>query len=252
MKIINKIFWQEDRVGLITNHLDAQTHRHWMLQLFLGIEDKVEITVNGSLVTCSCVVLDKNIPHSFSAREKVYYSALLEPTSNFAQQLNSKMNELGYWVCDRDGIEELRRRAGSLVTHANAEEYLRFTHLLENFLHLWATPRCYDERIIEFLYMLDTCTCDNHTVSNFADRVALSSSRFSHLFKEQVGIPLKSYILLHQMERAIQDLLAGKSVTDATMAAGFDSPSHFAGTVKRMMGMPVTASLKDSEFLKVY
>ncbi len=100
--------------------------------------------------------------------------------------------------------------------------------------------------------LLDTCNCNNHTISNFADKVALSFSRLSHLFKEQIGIPLKSYILLHQMERAFQELLTGKSVTGATLPAGFDSPSHFAGTVKRMMGMPVSLSLKDSEFLKVY
>ena len=82
--------------------------------------------------------------------------------------------------------------------------------------------------------------------------VFLSSSRLSHLFKEQTGIPLKSYIILHQMERAFDELFAGKNITESSMIAGFDSPSHFASTVKKMMGMTVSLSLKDSEFLKVY
>lgn len=46
MNIINKIFWQEDRIGMITNNLEADTHSHCMLQMFLGIEENIEIIVN--------------------------------------------------------------------------------------------------------------------------------------------------------------------------------------------------------------
>lgn len=74
----------------------------------------------------------------------------------------------------------------------------------------------------------------------------------SHLFREQTGVSLKSYILLHQMEKAFIELLNGATITQAAMEAGFDSPSHFAATVKRMMGMPARLSLKDSRFLKVH
>lgn len=35
--------------------------------------------------------------------------------------------------------------------------------------------------------------CDKHSISSFANKVSLSSSRLSHLFKEQAGLPLKSY-----------------------------------------------------------
>ena len=79
-----------------------------------------------------------------------------------------------------------------------------------------------------------------------------SASRLSELFSGQVGITLKKYLTLHQLERAFQDLLAGKWITEAALNAGFDSPSHFASTVKRMMGLPARSTVKDSEFLKVY
>lgn len=77
MNIINKIFWQEDRIGMITNNLEADTHSHCMLQLFLGIEDSIEITVNEKLVKCNCIIVDKNISHSFSARKKFITLLLL-------------------------------------------------------------------------------------------------------------------------------------------------------------------------------
>lgn len=124
--------------------------------------------------------------------------------------------------------------------------------LLDSYLHIPTIAKQYDDRITELLHLLDTCNCENHMIANFADEVALYTSRISHLFKEQLGIPLKSYILLHQMRCAFKELLIGSSITDASMLAGFDTPSHFASTVKRMMGMSVSLALKDSEFLKVY
>jgi methylphosphotriester-DNA--protein-cysteine methyltransferase len=72
------------------------------------------------------------------------------------------------------------------------------------------------------------------------------------LFSEEVGIPLKKYLSLHQLERAFEKILKGKSITDAAMEADFDSPSHFAFTVKKMMGLPARNTVKNSEFLKVY
>ncbi|MFN1843157.1 hypothetical protein Q0Y04_17655 [Clostridioides difficile] len=62
---------------MITNNLEADTHSHCMLQLFLGIEDSIEITVNEKLVKCNCIIVDKNISHSFSARKKFITLLLL-------------------------------------------------------------------------------------------------------------------------------------------------------------------------------
>ncbi len=95
---------------MITNNLEADTHSHCMLQMFLGIEENIEIIVNEKLVKCNCIVVDKNISHSFSARKKVYYSAIIEPTSIYAEQLTSKMSDFGYWICDNDGLEKLRQQ----------------------------------------------------------------------------------------------------------------------------------------------
>lgn len=207
---------------MITNNLEADTHSHCMLQMFLGIEENIEIIVNEKLVKCNCIAVDKNISHSFSARKKVYYSAIIEPTSIYAEQLTSKMSDFGYWIYDNDGLEKLRQQGTFLIYNSSKEQYLRFMEMLNNYLNIPITLKNYDDRITELLNLLRTCNCDNHTISSFADKVSLSASRLSHLFKEQIGIPLKSYILFHQMECAFRELLSGKNVTEASMIAGFE------------------------------
>lgn len=68
----------------------------------------------------------------------------------------------------------------------------------------------------------------------------------------EVGIPLKSYIVLRKLKRAYMYLLENDDITDAALKSGFDSPSYFAYTSKKLTGMSAKNIRKDSVFLKVY
>lgn len=251
MKNINRIYWQEDAIGLLTNHIDAQLHSHWMLQLFLCVDDYLNIKVANQDIKCKCIVVDKNISHEFHTNQRVYFSALIDPTSTFAKQLSTLMNDQGFVICDYNGVDELQSHLLKLIQASSVENYASFKSCLLNYLNLNQQPQLYDERIISLLKYINSCDCDTHEIALFAKKVSLSSSRLSHLFKTEVGVPLKSYLILHQIKKAFILLSKGSNITEACLMAGFDTPSHFAGTVKRMMGMNTTLSLKDSEFLQV-
>ena len=51
--------------------------------------------------------------------------------------------------------------------------------------------------------MIDSYDYEINSLEEFSKIVSLSESRLSHLFKEQVGIPLKSYIVLCKLKRLI-------------------------------------------------
>lgn len=248
---MNQIYWGKERIGLLSDHLNADKHSHLMLQLFLGLEESLEIEAAGEKITCKCIVLDKNVPHVFRAKDKLHFSYLIAPASATAEQLSQKMNLKGYWICDGDKLAHVRRQAKGLSGNMDAQAYIAFMAVFDACLGVYPDNKKYDGRVMELLSLLQTCLCEDHTIAEFAEKISLSPSRLSHLFKEETGVPLKSYIVLHQLERAFMELLAGSNITSAAMKAGFDSPSHFAATVKRMMGMPASASLKDSVFLKV-
>ncbi|MFR5557396.1 MAG: hypothetical protein ACLTKE_11700 [Coprococcus sp.] len=73
MQVINKIFWDTDRISMITNHLDADTHSHLMLQLFVGVDDCVDIIINDIRIKCDVIVVNKNVAHSFSAKGEIIF-----------------------------------------------------------------------------------------------------------------------------------------------------------------------------------
>ncbi len=246
-----KIFWDKDNIAFIGNQINSAEHSHCVLQVFLSLDEPLQITVNNLTVTGKCIVVNKNVKHTFSCNGDIRLSTLIEPTSSFAYGLLSKMNG-DYFICDNENIKLLQQKAANLINTVNQNEYISFVNDFAEYLGVERQTKVLDERINQFLGILQNCDPYDHTIDGFAKSVSLSSSRLSHLFREQIGVPLKSYILFHQLEKAFTALLNGKNITDAAMLAGFDSPSHFAATVKKWMGMPVSTSIKDSEFLKVF
>ncbi len=249
---MNRIYWGTDQISMLTDHLDATSHSHYMIQFFLGIDEELVIKVMDQKIICPCVIVNKNVKHSFRTNNMLHITCLIEPVSNLAVQLMNLLQDKEYYIFNDIAVNKMRQAAQRMIASYDIETYQMF---MDSFLECCGVtleqPK-YDDRIVELIGMLENCTCENHVIEQYASELALSSSRLSHLFREQVGIPLKNYLLLHQLEHAFLDLLAGKKITEAAMNAGFDSPSHFAATVKKMMGLPARSTIKDSEFLKVY
>ncbi len=244
-----KIFWDRDNIAFIGDQVNSTEHSHCVLQVFLSLDEPLQVTVENDQISGKCVIVNKNVRHIFSCDNKIRLSILIEPSSSFAKELIKKIDG-DYLICD-SGIDRIRQKAVALIDTYDKQRYLDFIQDFAEYFGVRRNAKVLDERIIELLELLRNCDCYDHTIENFANSVCLSSSRLSHLFREQIGVPLKSYILYHQLEKAFTALLSGTNITDAAMLAGFDSPSHFAATVKKWMGMPVSSSIKDSEFLKV-
>lgn len=58
-----------------------------------------------------------------------------------------------------------------------------------------------------------------------------------HLFKEQVGIPIRRYILWTRLQVSVQHVLQGETLTQAAHSAGFADSAHFSRTFSDMFGI---------------
>lgn len=249
---MNKIFWDKDKITIITDQLEAVEHKHCTMQFFFCLEKELDIYVSGQKLECKCIVVNQNTSHSFSSEKRLHISMIIEPTSDLARQLSKKINSNTHYIIDNRNYADIEYCGYRLMNNSNIENYTKFDKSLYEYLGINPKSTKYDDRINELIQYIEYCDCSSYSISSFAKKISLSTSRLSHLFREQVGIPLKSYIQFHQLQKAFLLLLAGKSITEAAMLANFDTPSHFAAVTKRMMGIPASISLKNSEFLKVY
>lgn len=250
---MNVIFSYDHGLGAVTNTVKASTHKHWMLQLFLSAGGPLDIAVAGSRVDCAGIVVDMDAVHAFSALGRAHITMLINPVSLLGRQLHSRwINGRLYYVLPQRLAQALQFGLNELIGSLSQDTLGVFVAEIQRYFNTGVTAVPFDERVEGVIRHIDACGCDEkHRLDQLAAAACLSPSRLAHLFKEETGVPLKSYMVLHELQKAYAVLAAGGSVTDAAMAAGFDSPSHFAYTNRNMTGMSASGIIKNSEFLKV-
>lgn len=77
--------------------------------------------------------------------------------------------------------------------------------------------------------------------TELAAQVGISASRLTHLFTEQVGIPLRRYVLWSRLQIAITRVQAGDDLTGAAHGAGFADSAHLTRTTRDMFGLAPSA-----------
>ncbi|GAA2634399.1 helix-turn-helix transcriptional regulator [Actinomadura fulvescens] len=74
-------------------------------------------------------------------------------------------------------------------------------------------------------------------LAELARAVELSESRLAHLFREEVGLPIRPYVQWLRLRRAAELVAAGASVTEAAHGAGFADGAHLSRVCRRMFGI---------------
>jgi AraC-like DNA-binding protein len=82
--------------------------------------------------------------------------------------------------------------------------------------------------------------------------VFISPNRLIHLFTDQVGIPIRKYILWRKLLIALQEIITTKNITKAALEGGLSDVPHFNRTFKRMFGLNPSTLLKNSQIIQAY
>lgn len=105
--------------------------------------------------------------------------------------------------------------------------------------------RVSDPRINALLLRLDRCfqsEClkpPQWRAVDVAAGLALSESRFLHLFREQMGIAWRPYLLWRRLLCAVTALASGITATAAAHQAGFADSAHLSRTFRSVFGMSI-------------
>ena len=108
-----------------------------------------------------------------------------------------------------------------------------------------------DKRIASALTYIRLNIHEQITCSDVANYVFLSEGRFSHLFRKQVGMSFSAYLVYQRIVETYTAIIKGKSITEASIEAGFSSSAHFAQTNKRLFGLSASTITKDLAFYKI-
>jgi AraC-like DNA-binding protein len=94
-----------------------------------------------------------------------------------------------------------------------------------------------DSRIVRTLQIIHEDPTTRLPLAALARHAQLSPSRFTALFRQTTGVPVRRYKLWVAMGAAVRSMQRGASLTQASMDAGFSSPAHFSSAYRQMFGM---------------
>ncbi|HSV80448.1 MAG TPA: AraC family transcriptional regulator [Ramlibacter sp.] len=79
------------------------------------------------------------------------------------------------------------------------------------------------------------------TLAEVAKAANLSPGRFRHLFVEETGMPLRTYVLWRRLLHVWTLLMRGEKLSTAAHAAGFADSAHLSRTARTMFGLAPSA-----------
>ena len=113
-----------------------------------------------------------------------------------------------------------------------------------------APTRRLDPRVTTVLDAIRSSDDLRMSLDDAADKACLSSTRFAHLFRDQVGLPFSRYMLWRKLTRAMVAVASEETIAAAAHAADFADAAHLTRTFYQMVGMAPSALMR-GEFIEI-
>lgn len=232
-----------DHIMMRAEYRTPDPHSHLAMHFIAGLEGKIHCDVQGDSFDAEAVFIASDVVHTAYAETGDMLVFLFDAAGSIAKEAERKyLRGKPYCRIPPETAENIRE-----ICRENTPD--DSDKLITALLGLDVSGNLpHDGRItevLEYLRALDEIPED--ITAQLCGRVCLSPSRLSHLFKENVGISLHRYLAMDKMRKGYIHFQKYGSITEASMRAGFDSPSHFAATCKRMFGISFSEFIKSGK-----
>ncbi len=193
---------------------------------------RFQAEVKGRFVT---VFIDVNHPHYWSYKNSIYASRA--------------QNGIAPIHVSPILIEELDELYDSGFTDKEAKAWIE-SDVISMFCPSGGL-KTIDSRIQSIQNYIENILPNKPSLLDIASLVDLSSSHVMTLFKQQVGITIRRYVLWRRLKRALVSITKGESLTIAAHNAGFTDSAHLTHTFVRMFGFnPYMLFKHSAEYMK--
>lgn len=220
--------------------VDAAPHSHHAIQVIWPKHNTL-CQLNENDIT-ELVIIDSKIEHQLQM--SAGWIILVEPKSNLGQELLNKLAGQSLKTYNSPFPTTMKAPTQTEDLTALLTPLFSTLKLATPFL-LMNNNTVVDKRIQRLLTELNQCLhgdCikpSHWRASEVAKQLALSESRFLHLFSEELGIAWRPYLLWRRMMCAIQAMINNSSATEAAHLAGFSDSAHLSRTFRNSFGMTI-------------
>lgn len=237
MIYMTDFLFEYDHILMKSEYRVPDPHSHLASHLVLGVGGSLYAMVNGKEFESEAVIIASDIVHTIYMDQGDMVVYLFDTASDYSRQLSEKYLKGESFCIPEKSLTDTMKK----VWKESANDLKTADKSLVKALGIVRRESKMDDRIMDVLtFLRETDSVPEDITDILCRRACLSKSRLSHLFKEQMGISLHRYLALDKMKKGYISFLKYGNITEAAMRAGFDSPSHFAATCKRMFGISFT------------
>ena len=227
-------------------------HRNHAATWLLATEGNLRVTLDsGEVLENQVIFLPSETQYATDLASSSIAALYWEPEStSFLRALDKIENVPRAFACAAASTDAFSRLYDFDTTRDEAFELLA---RIFGFARMQPSqPPYVDARINAALAFLRDSPQDYDSIEALSARVHLSPSRFAHLFKKVVGVPVRRYVLWLKMRRALDLAIAGDSLTTAALSAGFADSAHLSRSVRKMMGIAPEFLFRQRERLIIH
>ena len=221
---------------------DVGKHRLAAAALIIGLQDNFRVinSKTGVSATCRTALIPPGCEHETCFDGKLVAVVFLEAESNdygVVKQLmdRSEQNCLLHIKNEEKVIEVVNEIC------TNKPDANNTLHILNSLLYVddpdLLEPKPIDKRIREVMGVMRADPSLSHSLQSLAKRVHLSPTRFTHLFKEETGVPIRRYRQWQRFKLAVQLISEGNTMSHAASVTGFTDSAHFSRAFRSMFGL---------------
>ena len=241
-----KIYEAKNHILIHADNISPIMHSHMAAHIVISLggditlsSDKFELTGKGMLIPAGA----RHKINTFDFESLVF----LYDCNTFVSRQIKQIKIIPEEICTN--IKELYC---SLQENVNSDIYYKFENLCHAYMGIYCSDNItIDDRIKDAVAYIQTQVNDKLTCKSVAEQVYLSQGRFSHLFKENIGMTFSAYLIYQRLMSVYTQIIAGKSITEASLNAGFSSSAHYADVNRRIFGMSASSITQDLKFIKI-
>lgn len=229
-----------------------QPHAHHAIQIVITIDGMPGIRGSrGDWRSGRGIIVRPDVVHSFDAQGSLGAMLMLDPESTEGTWLRTALLQEITLLPDTaiaSCVAELRQFCEQPFASMEVRGLIR--HCVLSLCAGEPPTRHRDPRVTTVLNAIRASTDLRMSVETAATTVHLSPSRFAHLFKQQVGLPFRRYMLWRKLTRATLAIARERTITAAAQAADFADAAHVTRTFQQMFGIPPSAMMQ-GEFFEI-
>jgi AraC family transcriptional regulator len=227
-------------------------HAHHAIQIVIALDGIAAICgSDGEWQEARGIVVRPDAEHSFDCNGALGVMVFVDPESSEGAWLSTWLRQDITIVPDTrldSMVPELRRFVEQPDEFADIAALVgRSIHGLRPGL---APTRRLDPRVTRVLDAIRASDDLRMSLDRAADKACLSSTRFAHLFKDQVGLPFSRYMLWRKLTRAMVAIASEGTIAAAAHAADFADAAHLTRTFYQMVGMAPSVLMR-GEFIEI-